>query len=89
MMNTMRLAGNAGVQVILVTRFPNSPGADFADVVLQCGSNENPLQFGSIPPRIAQLYLVDVLFSELNRRNMAQCRSFRAKIADALADEHL
>ena len=89
MMNTMRLASAANVQILLVTRFPNSPGADFADVVLQCGSNENPLQFGSIPPRIAQLYLVDVLFSELNRRNMTQCRAFRAKIADALADEHL
>lgn len=89
MMNTLRLAGGANVRSILVTRFPNSPGADFADVVLQCGSNENPLQFGSVPPRIAQLYLVDVLFSELTRRDMDQCRAFRARIADALADKHL
>ena len=89
MMNTLRLAGEANVRIILVTRFPNSPGADLADVVLQCGSNENPLQFGSVPPRIAQLYLVDVLFSELTRRDMDQCRAFRARIADALADKHL
>lgn len=89
MMNTMKIATERGVRIILVTRFPNSPGADFSDVVLQCGSNQNPLQTGSIPARIAQLYLLDVLFSELTRRNLDQCRDFRARIADALADEHL
>lgn len=89
MMYTLKLAEKRGVKIILVTRFPNSPGAGFADVVLQCGSNQNPMQDGSIPARIAQLYLLDVLFSELTRRHIEQCRAFRARIADALAYEHL
>ena len=89
MMQTLKHAEKRGVRVILVTRFPNAPGTDFADVVLQCGSNQNPLQAGSIPARIAQLYLLDVLFSELTRRHIPECREFRARIADALAYEHL
>ena len=89
MMHTLEQAKKQGIRIILVTRFPNSPGADFADVVLQCGSNQNPLQSGSVPARIAQLYLLDVLFSELTRRHITECREFRTRIADALAYEHL
>ena len=89
MMHTLKHAARRNVKAILITRFPHSPGADYADVVLQCGSNQNPLQSGSIPARIAQLYLLDVLFSELTRRNLEQCRAFRTRIADALAYEHL
>ena len=89
MMHTLKHADKRGVRIILVTRFPNSPGTDFADVVLQCGSNQNPLQSGSVPARIAQLYLLDVLFSELTRRHISECREFRTRIADALAFEHL
>ncbi len=89
MMHTFKQASARNVRTILVTRFPNSPGAGCADVVLQCGSRQNPLQSGSIPARIAQLYLLDVLFSEFTRRNLAQCRANRARIADVLADEHL
>ena len=89
MMHTLKHGEKRGTHVILVTRFPNSPGTDFADVVLQCGSNQNPLQSGSVPARIAQLYLLDVLFSEVTRRHIAECRDFRTRIADALAYEHI
>ena len=89
MMDTMKLATERRGKVILVTRFPNSPGSDYADVVLQCGSNQNPLQAGSVTARIAQLYLLDVLFSEYCRRDLSHCRAFRTRIADALAEKHL
>ena len=89
MMETMQLAKKRRGKVILVTRFPNSPGAMFSNVVLQCGANENPLQSGSIAARIAQMYLLDVLFSEYSRRNIIRARTYRARIAEALADKHL
>ena len=75
--------------MILVTRFPNSPGAALADLVLQCGANENPLQSGSIPARIAQMYLIDILFSEYTRKNMEDAKECRNRIAQALAAKHL
>ena len=37
-------------KVILITRFPKSPGGLKADVVLQCGSNEGPSRPGRFPP---------------------------------------
>ena len=88
-METVKLAKERQGKVILVTRFANSPAAELSDLVLQCGANENPLQSGSIAARIAQMYLMDVLFSEYSRRNLVRTRYNRARIAEALADKHL
>ena len=89
MLDTLKTAKERGAKVILVTRFPNSPGAALADLVLQCGANENPLQSGSIPARIAQMYLIDILFSEYTRKNMEEAKECRNRIAQALAAKHL
>ena len=89
MVDTLNLAMQQKGRTILVTRFLNSPGADYADIILQCGSHENPLQTGSVSARIAQLYLLDVLFSEYSRRDLDGCRAFRKNIADALSEKHL
>ncbi len=89
MMETIQIAKKRKGKLILVTRFPHSPGAKLADVVLQCGANENPLQSGSIAARIAQMYLLDVLFSEYSRRNIVRARTNRARVAEALTEKHL
>ena len=89
MMHTISLAKENMAKTILITHFPNSPGALLADVVLKCGANETPLQLGSVAAKISQLYLLDVLFSELCLRNLDECRKYRSKIADALAVKHI
>ena len=89
MLDTMRAAKKRGVRLLLITRFPNSPGAATADLALCCGSNEGPLQLGSVPAKIAQLFLTDVLFSEFRRRDLKACRQSRERIADAMEGKHL
>lgn len=89
MLDTLKTAKNRGGKVILVTRFLNSPGANLADYVLQCGANENPLQSGSIPARIAQMYLLDILFTEYTRSNLEDTKERRNRIAEALASKHV
>ena len=89
MLDTLKTAKERGGKVILVTRFPNSPGAALADIVLQCGANENPLQSGSVPARIAQMYLTDILFSEYTRKNLDEAKEIRNRIAQALAAKHV
>lgn len=89
LLDLLRIAHSRGVKSLLITRYPNSPGAALADLVLQCGSIEGPLQLGSIPARVAQLYLVDVLFSEVCRRDLESCRLRREQVADALAEKHV
>ena len=87
--DVMKIAQERGARSILITRFPKSPGASCADVVLECGAREGPLQMGSVAARMGQLYLIDVLFNEVCRRDMESCRNRRKQVADALADKHL
>lgn len=82
------IARERGAKIVLVTRFPNSPGAQIADFVLQCGANESPMQSGSIAARVAQMYLLDVLFSEFSRRDLDRARDYRRRIAEALKSKH-
>lgn len=89
LIDTMQTARSRGVKTLLVTRFPKSPGALLADLVLPCGANESPLQLGSVPAKIAQLFLLDVLFSEFCRRDLESCRETRERLASALEAKHL
>ena len=85
----LELAKSRGIRTVLVTRFNKSPAAKLADVVLCCGSNEGPFQFGSVPAKIAQLVVVDVLFQEYYHRNRAQCEESIQNIAAALSGMHI
>lgn len=89
LMDLLDVVGDRGVKVILVTHFPKSPAAARADVVLQCGANEGPLQLGSVPARMAQLFLVDILFTEVCRRNEGAAKEVRERVADALSAKHI
>ena len=62
MCDTLNIASQRGVPVILITHFPKSAGAEFATVVLQCGCNESPLQSGSVAAKVGQLFIIDCLF---------------------------
>ena len=85
----MELAKSRGVKIILVTRFNKSPAANLADVVLRCGSNEGPFQFGSVPAKVAQLIVMDVLFQEYYNRNKETCEEYIQRIAAALSGMHI
>lgn len=89
LIDTMRAAKERSVRTLLVTRFLKSPGAQLADLVLPCGANESPLQLGSVPAKIAQLFLMDVLFSEFCRRDLKAARASREQLAAALETKHL
>ena len=86
---TLRAVREQGARVILVTRFPRSPGAALAHLVLQCGVSESPLETGSVAARIAQLYLLDVLFTRYCMQDADACNATRRRIAAALVDKHL
>ena len=85
----LELAKKRGIKTILVTRFRKSPAAKLADVVLCCGSNEGPYQFGSVPAKIAQLVVIDFLFQEYYHRNREICEANRLQIGEALAEMHI
>ena len=88
-LQVLELAKARGIQTVLVTRFPKSPAAKLADVVLRCGSNEGPFQLGSVAAKIAQLVVVDILFQEYFSRNREVCEENIQSIASALSDMHI
>jgi len=88
-LDLMKVARERKCKIILITRFPKSPGAAMADVVLQCGSDEAPLQMGTVPARISQLFLVDLLFNEVCRRDLETAMANRERTASALAVKHI
>ena len=85
----LELAKSRRIRSILVTRFSKSPAASLADVVLRCGAKEGPFQFGSVPAKIAQLVVMDVVFQEYCRRNEEICQENIQNIASALSDMHI
>ena len=85
----LELAKARGIKTILITRFNKSPAAKLADVVLRCGSNESPFQFGSVPAKVAQLIVVDLLFQEYCHRNRESCQENIQQIAAALSGKHI
>ena len=85
----LELAKSRGIRTVLITRYPKSPAAKLADVTLCCGSSESPFQFGSVPAKVAQLVLLDVLFQEYLRRNRTEAEENLQRIAAALSEKHL
>lgn len=87
--DVLEVARERGVKVILISRFPKSPCGQMADVVLQCGANESPLQAGSATARIAQLFVLEVLFQKLYDSNIQEAEESRERIAEAVSRKHL
>ena len=57
--------------------------------MLRCGSKEGPFQFGSVPAKVAQLIVMDILFQEYCLRNQQQCEENIESIAAALSGMHI
>lgn len=81
------LVRRRNAKLILVTRYLNSPASAYADTVLLCGPNEQPMQFGSTAAIIAQLYVVEVLLSEFIRQAPEETEKCRQAVGKALTQK--
>lgn len=85
MLDILSLARERKAKIIVVTRYAKSPATQFADVVLICGSNESPLQSGTIVAKVAQLLVVDMVYQEYIRMNAEQCEENRGVTVKAIS----
>ena len=85
----LEAARSHGVKSILITRFHKSPMAKLSDAVLTCGSKEAPYQMGSIPAKIAQLVVIDVLYREYCGRNKKTAEENIHRISSAISEKHI
>lgn len=78
-----------GCRIISITRFKKSPATERSDIVLLCGDNETPLQGGSASARIAQLYIIDVIYHEYCRQNPQKTARNRVATSSSITDKLL
>lgn len=81
------IAAKVGARIVAITRFVKSPLTAYADSVLLCGSNEGPLEGGSMGAKLSQLYIVDVLFHEYYRRNSGISTENNKKTSRAVVEK--
>lgn len=82
-----KIAREAGAKVVGITRFIKSPLTGHTDTLLVCGSNEGPLDGGSMGAKLSQLYIIDVMFQEYYRRNRELSKENRQKTSGAVVDK--
>lgn len=84
-----QMSHQAGAKTIFITKFVQTPAAQYADVLLVSGATEGPIQGGSIAAISSQMYLVSILYSELFRRLGDAARESKIKTSQAIADKKL
>lgn len=76
-------------KTICVTRFAESPLTAYADIILLCGANEGPFQGGALSSKVAQLYLLDILYTEYFKKNFATCDKNKKLTTQSIANKLL
>ena len=89
MMETLRLAKSNGAKVILLTHYNDAPGTALADVVLLCGAKESPLDSGSMPVKLAVLFVANVLVLRYTLDNQELAALSRDRTSRALGGKLL
>ena len=83
MMDTLSVAKKTGAKIILITHYPDVPGTALADVVLLCGALETPLDGGSIPVKVSELFVAESLIMRylLDNRELAKIARDKTSVA--------
>lgn len=81
------LAKKAGAKVACISHFQKSPLTAYSDAVLLCGADESPLEGGSMAVKMAQLYLIDLLYQEYYSRNYDACKINNEKTSVAVLNK--
>ena len=84
MMDTLTIAKNAGAKIILITHYADAPGTSLADVVLLCGALETPLDGGSIPVKVGELFVAESLIMRYLLDNKELATIARDKTSTAM-----
>jgi DNA-binding MurR/RpiR family transcriptional regulator len=73
--DVLREARGHGATTVAVTNFPWSPITEVADIVLLTAARETAFRTGAMTSRIAQLTLIDCLFTALAQQDLPATRA--------------
>lgn len=83
----MSLAKENGAFTIAVTDAFKSPITEFADIVLLTSSAEDPLQGGSMRSKLAQVHMIDLIYTGVAHRLGDKVVELRKKTALSVVDK--
>lgn len=84
---SLRIAKKAGAKTICITNFARSPITKVSDIILITASPEAPLTSGAIRSTIAQLHVLDLLFTGVAMNLGEKAISYVEKTAQAVLDK--
>lgn len=83
--NVLSLAKNRGVKTISLTKYGQSTVSSLADICLYTSySHEAPFRSAATSSRLAQLYVIDVLFLSIAAQQYDQTIEYIDKTRDAI-----
>jgi len=85
--DSLKVAKNAGAKTICITNFIHSPITEVSDIVLLTASPESPLASGAIRSKIAQLHILDLIFTGVAMRLGDQALRYTEKTAQAVLNK--
>ncbi|WP_028991727.1 MurR/RpiR family transcriptional regulator [Thermoanaerobacter thermocopriae] len=83
--DALRLAKNSGATTICITRFGNSPITEVSDIKLFVYSTEAIFRSGAMASRMAQLNVVDILFSIIACRKYDEVIKYLENTSEAVS----
>lgn len=85
--DSCRIAHEAGATVICITGHNRSPITKVADIKLLTATRERPLASGALRSKIAQLHVLDMLFTGVALQIKDQTMEYTEKTAKAVLDK--
>lgn len=84
---SLSIARSRGAATIAITGYARSPLTHHADFTLLVAGRESPLQSGAFASRMAQLHVLDLILSELVRRNESRVHEYRENVGRAISEK--
>ena len=82
-----RTAKARGAKIICITRYLKSPLTNYSDVSLLCSSNERNVHGNSLSMELAQIFLLDILYTEFFRQNHEKSQKNKEDSSAILSDK--
>ncbi|MGF1901444.1 MurR/RpiR family transcriptional regulator [Aliivibrio sifiae] len=83
----LRLAKENGATTIAITHNPRSDITKFSDYVLVNGNRQGQLQGDSIGTKISQLFVLDLIYTLLVKRDISGAKANKLKTTEALSNQ--
>lgn len=82
---SVSIAKKNNAKIVAITNFQDSALGELADVSILTSSKENPLEGGALSSVIAQLFVLDLLFHQLDEMDKATVEEIKEKTAKAIS----